>query len=80
MSIFRRAEVSLMSYLYRNRTVRLAKKRSEMFRRLAIASTLMVVWYQCEYKVDRLIKANEELAKPESFMIDGPDPFKMSRH
>jgi hypothetical protein len=58
MNFFRRAEVSVMSYLYSNRTVRLAKKRSEILKRLSIASALVIVWYQCEYQVDRLIKAS----------------------
>jgi hypothetical protein len=78
MNILRRAEVSLMSFLYTNRSVRLAKKRTEYLKRVSFACVLTLVLYQWEYKTERLISTNEELAKPHSFMIDGPDPFHLS--
>lgn len=76
--MLRKAELSLMSFLYRNRTVRLAKRRTEMLKRVCLSSAMVFLFFQWDYKLDRLIKGNEEIAKPQSFMIDGPDPFRMS--
>jgi hypothetical protein len=45
---------------------------------MTLAMILSSVIFQWQYKTDRLIKAAEELSKPESFYIDGPDPFKMT--
>jgi hypothetical protein len=59
MNILRRAEVTLMAYLYRNRTIRLAKKRTEFLKNLALSSGIVVLFMQSEYKIDRLISANE---------------------
>jgi hypothetical protein len=46
---------------------------------LALSSGIVVLFMQSEYKIDRLISANEEISKPRSFMIDGPDPFEMGQ-
>ncbi len=78
MSILRKAEVSLMSILYRNRTVRLAKKRTEMLKRFSISTVIVFLLFQWDYKLDRKIREDEKIAKPMSFMIDGPDPFQMT--
>jgi hypothetical protein len=78
MSILRKAELSLMSFLYSNRSVRLAKRRTEIIKRVSLSCALAFLLFQWEYKLDRMIKSSEEIAKPQSFMIDGPDPFCMS--
>lgn len=76
--MLRKAELNIMSFLYRNRTVRLAKRRTEILKRVSLSSALVFLLFQWDYKVDRLIKGSEEIGKSQSFMIDGPDPFRMS--
>lgn len=66
-----------MSYLLKNRTVRLAKKRSEIMKRVTLSLAILIVWKQTEYMSDRMISENEELSKGKSFYIDGADPFKL---
>jgi hypothetical protein len=78
MSMLRKAEVSLMSFLYRNRTIRLAKKRTDILKKLSISSFIIFFFFQWDYKLDRYIRETDKIAKPQSFMIDGPDPFQMS--
>lgn len=77
MSLLRRAELSIMSYLLKNRTIRLAKKRSEVMKRVSISLAVLIVWKQTEYMSDRMIRESEELSKGKSFHIDGADPFKL---
>lgn len=47
-----------MSFLLKNRTVRLAKKRSEVMRKVALSLGILIVWKQTEYMTDRLISQN----------------------
>lgn len=58
MSLLRRAEISLMSFLLKNRTVRLAKKRSEVMKNVAISLGVLILWKQSEYMTDRLVSQN----------------------
>lgn len=46
--------------------------------RVSVATALATIIIGWNYKTERLIRANEELKKPFSFWIDGPDPFLMT--
>ena len=58
MSLLGRAEISIMSFLLKNRTVRLAKKRSEVMRKVTLSLGILIVWKQTEYMTNRLISQN----------------------
>lgn len=66
-----------MGFLLKNRTVRLAKKRSEVMKKAALSLAVLIVWKQTEYMSDRMISQSEELSKGKSFQIDGADPFEL---
>ena len=59
MGILRVLEYNLMKYLYKNRTVRLAKKRAEYFKALSLSLFLTIVLLQSDFKEKRLVWANE---------------------
>ena len=78
MSLWKKMELSIFSYLYRRRTVRMAKKYTNFAKSICFAMTAHYFLNQSSWKEDLLIKNYEEMEKPQSFFIDGPDPFKLT--
>ena len=49
-----------------------------MAMRMSLAITVAGVMIKAKWKSELLIKNTEELQKPKSFIIDGPDPYTIS--
>jgi N-dimethylarginine dimethylaminohydrolase len=57
--MWRKIELAILSYIYRNRTVRNAKRWAEQWKKLVYALITTSVVVNWNYKTDRLIKAEE---------------------
>jgi hypothetical protein len=59
MSLLRKVEISLMSYLFKNRTLRLAKKRADFLKKISLSALIVIFWQQTEFKVSTMLRENE---------------------
>jgi hypothetical protein len=78
MSFLRKLELGVLSHLYKNRTVRLAKRRTTILRRLAVSFVAVFAILQMDMISNAYIRGNEEQSKPYSFFREGPDPFRLT--
>lgn len=57
--MWRKIELTVLSFMYRNRTVRNAKRWADQCERFVYALILTSVIINWNYKTDRLLKAEE---------------------
>ena len=67
-----------MQVLYRKGTVRRAKKWANMAFHLNLAYFIATVFFNTNWKDILLVKNSEEVLKPQTFRIDGADPWVMT--
>ena len=76
--MWRKIELGILRLLYRKGTVRRAKHWSTYAQRLTASAIISTVLINMNWKEDLYIENNTKVNQPQSFMIDGPDPWKMS--
>ncbi len=77
MSFLRKLELGVLSHLFKNQTIRMAKRRTTVLKRMSVSFFAVFIINQSNIISDAYILGNEEQNKPYSFFIDGPDPFRM---
>ena len=78
MSFLRKLELGALTHLFKNQTIRLAKRRTTILKRMSISIFLVFAFIQLDTTTNAYISGNDEQSKPFSFYIDGPDPFRMT--
>ena len=58
--------------------MRRSKRWAELTRKTAISLLITGLLFKLRWKEKLLVENNEELYKPFSFAIDGPEPFQMT--
>lgn len=78
MSVLRKLELGVLSHLFKNQTIRMAKRRTKVLKRMSISFFVVFTIGQLDLASAAYLKGNDEQNKPYSFFIDGPDPFRMT--